>query len=318
MSTYPFNQQKSALLKAVLPFLIILHHCACKGVPHLGPMLLAGVTVCTWFFAISGFGLMTSYTVKGQTYLKGFMRKRWSRVLIPFLVAFCTYLLFETIVMRQNLIDYLSSRTFDNWLPYSWFLFVILGEYALYRVIFRFYPPPNRNSRLDEKLRNSVAFLACNIAYIILLAYLGVPRYWYGGILGIAIGMFWSLYEKPIMKILESNVISILLLVTAAALWVVFSKYIQFKEFHPFFTCTMLIVVMHKFPYRKSNGIVDFLSRISFELYLFQSLAMALIWDMAGIKIGLLSMIYVMVADIIISALFHYLIITPITNKIAL
>lgn len=130
--------------------------------------------------------------------------------------------------------------------------------------------------------------------------------------------MFWSLYEKPIMKILESNVISILLLVTAAALWVVFSKYIQFKEFHPFFTCTMLIVVMHKFPYRKSNGIVDFLSRISFELYLFQSLAMALIWDMAGIKIGLLSMIYVMVADIIISALFHYLIITPITNKIAL
>lgn len=141
MSTYPFNQQKSALLKAVLPFLIILHHCACKGVPHLGPMLLAGVTVCTWFFAISGFGLMTSYTVKGQTYLKGFMRKRWSRVLIPFLVAFCTYLLFETIVMRQNLIDYLSSRTFDNWLPYSWFLFVILGEYALYRVIFRFYPP---------------------------------------------------------------------------------------------------------------------------------------------------------------------------------
>lgn len=131
-----------------------------------------------------------------------------------------------------------------------------------------------------------------------------------------AIGMFWSLYEKPIMKILESNVISILLLMVATALWMVFSKYIQFKEFHPFFTCTMLIVVMHKLPFRKSNAIVDFFAKISFELYLFQSLAMAIIWDVAGIEIGLLSMICVMVADIIISALFHYLIITPITNKI--
>lgn len=317
MSTYLFNQQKSALLKAVLPFLIILHHCACKGVPHLGPMLLAGVTLCTWFFAISGFGLMTSYTVKGQAYLKGFVRKRVSRILIPFLIAFCTYLLFESIAMKHPPMDYLSSKAFDNWLPYSWFIFVILGGYALYWVIFRF-TPPEQISPLDERLRNSVAFLVCNIAYIVLLAYLEAPRYWYGGTLGMAIGMFWSLYEKPIMKILVSNVISILLLVTAVALWVVFSKYIQFKELHPLFTCTILIVVMHKFPCRKSNGIVDFLSKISFELYLFQSLAMALIWDVADIKIGLLSMIYVMVADIIISALFHYLIITPITNKITL
>lgn len=141
MSTYLFNQQKSALLKAVLPFLIILHHCACKGVPHLGPMLLAGVTLCTWFFAISGFGLMTSYTVKGQAYLKGFVRKRVSRILIPFLVAFCTYLLFESIAMKHPPMDYLSSKAFDNWLPYSWFIFVILGGYALYWVIFRFTPP---------------------------------------------------------------------------------------------------------------------------------------------------------------------------------
>lgn len=314
--TYNFDRQKSLLLKAVLPFLIIVHHCACRGVPHLGPMLLAGVTVCTWFFAVSGFGLMTSYTIKGQAYLKGFVQKRLSRILIPFVVAFCTFLLFETFIMKQNLMDYISSKTFDNWLPYSWFIFVILGGYALYWLTFKILPPPNKNSRLDENLRNTVVFLACSIAYIILLACLDVPRYWYGGTLGMAIGMFWSLYEKPIMKILESNVISILLLMVATALWMVFSKYIQFKEFHPFFTCTMLIVVMHKLPFRKSNAIVDFFAKISFELYLFQSLAMAIIWDVAGIEIGLLSMICVMVADIIISALFHYLIITPITNKI--
>ena len=279
-------------------------------------MMLAGVTVCTWFFAVSGFGLMASYTIKGQAYLKGFLRKRLSRILIPFVVALCTFLLFETFVMKQNLMDYLSLRTFDNWLPYSWFIFVILGGYALYWLIFKILPPPNENSRLDEKLRYSVVFLACSIAYIILLVCLDVPRYWYGGTLGMAIGMFWSLYEKPIMKILESNVISILLVIVAAALWVVFSKYIQFKEFHPLFTCTILIVVIHKFPYNKVNGVVKFLSKISFELYLFQSLAMAIIWDVAGVEIGILSMIYVMVAVLIISALFHYLIITPITNII--
>ena len=108
---YDFEKERSAWLKAILPFLIIIHHCACMGVPHLGPMKLAGVTVCTWFFLISGYGLMASYMLKGKVYLAGFIRKRISKIAIQ----------------HTNMYDYFALQSFDKWLPYSWFIFVIMG-----------------------------------------------------------------------------------------------------------------------------------------------------------------------------------------------
>ena len=122
-----FEKEKSAWLKAILPFLIIIHHCACMGVPHLGPMKLAGVTVCTWFFLISGYGLMASYMLKGKVYLTGFIRKRISKIAIPYLIALVVYWGWCMLVQHTNMYDYFALQSFDKWLPYSWFIFVIMG-----------------------------------------------------------------------------------------------------------------------------------------------------------------------------------------------
>lgn len=124
---YDFGKDRSAWLKAVLPFMIVIHHCACMGVPHLGPMKLAGVTVCTWFFLVSGYGLMASFQSKGNAYLIGFLRKRLSKIAIPYFIALAVYLLWVMLMQHTDLYDYFVSRSFDHWLPYSWFIFVISG-----------------------------------------------------------------------------------------------------------------------------------------------------------------------------------------------
>ena len=124
---YDFEKEKSVWLKAILPFLIIVHHCACMGVPYLGLMKLAGVTICTWFFLISGYGMMASFLLKGTDYLKGFIRKRFSKIAIPYIIALVVYLLWCMLVQHTSVYDYLSSQHFDKWLPYSWFIFVIMG-----------------------------------------------------------------------------------------------------------------------------------------------------------------------------------------------
>lgn len=99
-------------------------------------------------------------------------------------------------------------------------------------------------------------------------------------------------------------------------LWVVFSKYIQFKEFHPLFTSTMLIVLIHRAPFPKNGSLVRFLSRISFELYLFQALAMRIVFDYLGFNPSWYAMALLLLADIVISAVFRYGLIQPILTKL--
>lgn len=101
--------------------------CMYGRVLHLGPMKLAGVTVCTWFFLISGYGLMASYMLKGKVYLTGFIKKRLSKIMIPYIVAFVAYIVWKMTVEHVDLTAYFASQNFDNWLPYSWFVFVIMG-----------------------------------------------------------------------------------------------------------------------------------------------------------------------------------------------
>lgn len=159
-------------------------------------------------------------------------------------------------------------------------------------------------------------FLGISIAYIVTLSVLGVPRYWYGGSLGIAIGILWRRYENVVKQVLQSNILSMVLFCSAAILWVVFSKYIQFKELHPFFTSTMLMIFIQRIPFPKIGKCIHFLSNISFELYLFQALAMRIVFDSFGFTPSWDAMILLLLMDILISAIFHYGLIRPITLKL--
>lgn len=161
------------------------------------------------------------------------------------------------------------------------------------------------------------AFISVSIAYIVILGILGVPRYWYGGSLGIAIGILWRRYEDVIKHIMSSNVISIILFVAALTLWILFSKYINFKEFHPVFTSTMLMVVIHHVRFPKIRGCVRFLSDISFELYLFQAIAMRIVFDYLGFAPSWSAMMLLLLMDIVISAIFHFGLIKPLTFKLS-
>lgn len=180
------------------------------------------------------------------------------------------------------------------------------GGYLLFYLTFKYLP-----TRIAL-----CAFISISIGYIVVLNLLDVSRYWYGGTLGIAIGIMWRWYEGEIRRLLRSNTISIILFCSAVALWVVFSKYIQFKEFHPLFTSTMLIVLIHRAPFPKNGSLVRFLSRISFELYLFQALAMRIVFDYLGFSPSWYAMALLLLTDIVISAIFLYGLIQPILTKL--
>lgn len=65
--------------------------------------------------------------LKGKVYLTGFIRKRISKIAIPYLIALVVYLGWCMFVQHTNMYDYFALQSFDKWLPYSWFIFVIMG-----------------------------------------------------------------------------------------------------------------------------------------------------------------------------------------------
>lgn len=181
------------------------------------------------------------------------------------------------------------------------------GGYLLFYLIFKYLP-----------ISTAVfIFISLSIAYIVLLSILGVPRYWYGGSLGISIGIMWRRYEDVIKHIMSSNIISMILFVSAFTLWIVFSKYIQFKEFHPLFTSIILMVVIHHVRFPKIGACVHFLSDISFELYLFQALAMRIVFDYISINLSWVAMILLLFVNIFISTIFHFGLIKPLIFKLS-
>ena len=62
----PYEKRKVSLVKALLPFLIILHHCYwLKG---LAIFLNFGIILVSFFFLMSGYGLMASYESGGDIF----------------------------------------------------------------------------------------------------------------------------------------------------------------------------------------------------------------------------------------------------------
>ncbi len=89
----PWNRQQALMLQAVACIGVVLHHVTQEvtgyGVVNKGPITIfnfIGLLFTSLFFFFSGYGLITSVRTK-EAYLKTFLWKRLSVILVPFWVA---------------------------------------------------------------------------------------------------------------------------------------------------------------------------------------------------------------------------------------
>ena len=79
-----YDKDTVHLAKAILPFLIILHHCSYLS--GLGFFTNLGILLVSLFFLMSGYGLMTSYMKWGGAILKIFFLQKDSKNNYPLFV----------------------------------------------------------------------------------------------------------------------------------------------------------------------------------------------------------------------------------------
>lgn len=294
----PYTLSKVRLFKAVLPIMIVLHHLS-FFYGSLSGFVRLGLPLVACFFLMSGYGLMTSYMNKGQKYFRGFIAHVFNKLLIPYLVAVIVYVPFILFVQQVNVLEYLSTTSFIDWLRFSWFVWVILGGYLLFFLIFR--------THMTDKRKLSLYAIA-SLSYYLLCIYVFEDKlpYLYRTSYALLLGLIWKYYEPRIVRFLKTKymIIPVTIISTVGFVLAVKSDDLLFN---PLFAAMTFVCFAYLIPLHKDYAAVKVLSKISYEYYLWQGLSIAVVFDCLHCKSMLLAIPLCLLINAVLSILAHYL-----------
>ena len=172
-----FGLDWTTFFKVVLPFVIVVHHIDHNyehifpdGISRIGVVLLGnfgilGAIVVGIFFFISGYGLTSSFLKKGDAYFEGFFRKRFVKLLVPFILISAI----EQVVRTQVIPDYSVTESFLKFLSsgfffVQWFVCVLLLFYIFFYFSFK-YVKDRKKAAFVLLLCVSIVFVLCVYVY---------------------------------------------------------------------------------------------------------------------------------------------------------
>lgn len=190
---YTYDKQKMNFMKAILPLIIIIHHIVPYGYNDISAINIIaswGDIVMYIFFAMSGYGLVTSY-LKNSEYLNGFLQKSLKKLFIPYFIAMFLFIVYRWFDGVDQL-DLLRTGGLYSFVPTSWYIYVLSYFYIFFFVIFRY-----------VKTNNIVkVLLVCALVYgyYLIAPYLGVSPWRYDRCPAFCIGMLFALFNKQILN----------------------------------------------------------------------------------------------------------------------
>lgn len=131
-----FSIEKTNVLKAILPFGIIVHHISFNFPQNilLNDFHFTGPYIVGIFFFISGYALEFQYN-KNKINLNELVR-RIKKILIPLILPSIIYLFLITFIEKQTINEILETN-FNNGqilLPHTWFITILIAMYILYYI----------------------------------------------------------------------------------------------------------------------------------------------------------------------------------------
>ena len=273
------SNKSTKSLKGILALLIIFHHVSQKITTGevFSNFSYMGRYIVALFFFLSGYGLFFQYS-NNATYMKNFLRKRLTRILIPFFVFIFIYVFYRaTLGEVINMNFFLSFLKEHNNIIYNgWFINNIIVLYIIFYISFM---------KKDSKLAVfKVVFLT--LVYIFWEVYQSHGDWEYVSTMSFLLGMFWMKKRGVIDRLIERNYF--IYLVSFSILMYIFQNYeVILKEIDVLNTYvyygivgnlrTMVFVVYFLLLINRlnfSNKYMDFLGGISFEIYMIHGLVM--------------------------------------------
>lgn len=269
--------------KGFFALIVILHHISQRVSNGFLPpdFTRVGYLAVAVFLFLSGYGLQKQNLSKPD-YSRGFLLKRIPAILIPYMVMTMIYWILYAILGDVRFFSTLWHNFIVNGDPivwFSWYVVCILYFYIAFYILMKIF----KTSRVGIVF-GGIAFC---ILYIFICSKLGFGLWWYQTSFVFILGIIFSSYEVSILKFIKKYYLTILLLSLTS--FIVLAKYkweiywlipslktefllvalLAFLFILSFFTLTLKI--------RTNNKFLDFLGKISFELYMTQGALMLIL-----------------------------------------
>ena len=293
-----FDKSNSALLKAILPFFIILHH-----VVKMPEFQTLGTYVVALFFFMSGYGL--EYKRTGTSvYSIGEIGSRITKLITPIVVPLILYVVLRWCteeVSFKFIVD--SLRSYELILPYSWFVLTLLQLYLIFYIV------NNLCQKAAVCHRFPIVILAVITFYIAVLFVCRVQSTYYCSLYGFVVGIFYKDFEPRVPQIKRIALIGVILLLLSQ---LIIELHPPMTMFYNSWIYTIACALVFS-AISLRNKIVDFFSEISYEIYLCQGISIyslrcvGITNDTLGgvILIILISVILALVCHRLTDMLFH-------------
>ena len=273
------SNKSTKSLKGLLALFIIFHHVSQKITTgaNFSNFEYMGRYIVALFFFLSGYGLYFQYS-NDATYMENFLRKRLTRIFIPFFVFIVIYVIYRASLGEVVNVDFFLSfwRDHSNIIYNGWFINSIIVLYVIFYVSFK---------KKDSKIA-IFKLVFFTLVYIFWKVYQNHGDWEYVSIMAFFLGVFWMKDRSLIDKFIEKNYF--VFLVLFSILMYVFRRYevimknIGITNKYVYYgivgnLCTMIFVVYFLLLTNKlnfSNKYLDFLGNISFEIYMIHGLVM--------------------------------------------
>ena len=264
---FTFDLSNTALLKAILPFFIIVGHAAHAVKSSVFEGL--GVYVVALFFFVSGYGLEYKRSVdsKDSKDSMHLLVNRIVKLLFPLVVPIIIYVgvRWASEGIGFSFI-YQSIRSYEIILPYSWFIISLVQMYILYYV----------SHYIHLKYLKGGGFLVLLSVvitlYIAILYSLHIQSTYYCSLYGFLAGVLFRYYEPIIKKIKFKSLWASVLLLSSIVIMIMRLPCTMLYNSWIFCVACALIISLITLKGR----IIDFFSKISYEMYICQGIGMYL------------------------------------------
>ena len=268
--------------RGLFALIVILHHISQRvsGGVLLPDFTRVGYLAVSIFFFLSGYGLQKK-NLSDSTYSRAFLLKRIPTILIPYLIMSIIYWLVYALLGDVRLL----TVVIDNFIKYgdpivwfSWYVVSIMSFYFGFFVLMKLF----KKHRLGMVLGGVIYY----IIYVFICQKLSFGLWWYSTSLFPVLGILWASYEDKILNFIKKRYAVLLPVALASFIVLAKFKWSIYWGMPSVWTELILIIVLaflfivicliSSLKLNFGNKILDFLGKISFEIYMAQGLFMLL------------------------------------------
>ncbi|AGK95897.1 acyltransferase family protein [Clostridium pasteurianum] len=279
-NTYNSNylsKDNTNILKGLSVVIIIIHHLSLFLVNDgIFKTIFSrmGFLAVSIFLFVSGYGLMVQFTRKKERYFKGYFKNKILRLYLIFFCANIISTLLSNIFLNNQytIIDIIKSSLLMNFADgrVLWFVAVILYFYIIFYIAFKLF---NKNTAILLMSVSLGIWIALNI-------FLHHGAWYYNSAICFPLGIIVAEYNEQIFKVakkyyllvLSANVVLFLLGMTF------YIKGIDKLQFIiPIFFVILILSLLMKVNLK--SQFFYFMNGISFEFYLFQLIALNIVFQ---------------------------------------